>query len=549
MFPPSAPVPQAAPDQPPAPGWPEEDADRYRAAGHWRGETLGRVLRDRAVAHPDRVALVDGPRRWSYARLDAAVDRMAAGLSALGLVPGDRVVVRLPNAAEFFELLLALLRLGALPVLAQPADRDAELRNLCASAEAVALVVGDQGDGHDVRTLASRVRRRVPSLSHVLVAGEPGAHTPLDAVPTDPVRPSHGPRPSDPALLRPSGSSTGAPRLVARTHDDLLHQLRTAGEVSGVDASAVFLCALPAGSTLALSAPGALGTLCAGGRVVVCPHPAPDTAFPLIARERVTHTTLVPPLAGSWIAAATTTLHDLSSLRLLQVGGAPLAERTARRVAPALGCALQQLYTTAEGLVSATRLDDPVETVVTTQGRPLSPDVEARVVDGDEAEVPPGEPGQLLLRGPATVRGYWRAPEEGRFAFTPDGFHRTGDLVRRTERGDLVVVGRVRRQINRGGQQFAPEEVENHLLAHPAVYDARIVGVPDPSLGARVGAQLVARPGATPPSRDVVRAFLRDRGLAEYKIPERVECLPALPHADPPPTPRALTGTAPAGRP
>lgn len=556
MFPPFAP---ASPGQPPAPdvgpdarstpGWPAEFAARYRAAGHWRGETIGRMLRDRAVAHPDRVALVDGQRRWSYARLDARVDRMAAGLAALGVARGDRLVVQLPNIAEFFEVTLALLRIGALPVFAHTDHREAELRNLCSLTEARALVVVDRWDGYDLRALAGRVRREVPTLAHVLVAGEPGPHVPLDSVPRDPLRPLTGPRPGDVALLRLSAASPGVPRLVPRTHDDYLHALRAAGAVARLDEETVYLCALPAGSTLGLGAPGALGTLCAGGRVVLCPDPAPDTAFPLVARERVTVTALVPHLAVRWIEAAATTVLDLASLRLLQVGGAPLAERTARRVSPALGCALQQVYGMAEGPLSATRLDDPVATVVTTQGRPVCPDDEIRVVDADDREVPPGATGHLLVRGPATVRGYWRAPEHDRFAFTADGFLRTGDLVRRTEGGDLVVVGRAKRQVNRGGQQVAPEEVENHLLAHPAVHDARVVGLPDSFLGERVGALLVARPRAAAlPSPAAVRAFLRDRGLAGFKIPERVEFVPALPDAEPAPPPPSLATTGPVGR-
>ncbi|RMI39374.1 (2,3-dihydroxybenzoyl)adenylate synthase [Streptomyces triticirhizae] len=525
-----APSPDLGPDARATPGWPEEFAARYRAAGHWRGETIGRALRDRAAAHPDRVALVDGPRRWTYGRLDALVDRMAAGLAALGVARGDRVVVQLPNVAEFFEVTLALLRLGAPPVLAHTDHREAELRSLCSFTEARALVVADAWGGHDFRALAGRVADEVPTLRHVLVAGRPGPHTPLDSVPGDPVRPLTGPEPGDVALLRLSGSTTGAPRLVARTHDDFLHGLRTANEVAGVDHATVHLCALPASGALPLGAPGALGTLYAGGRVVVSPRPGPDTAFPLIARERVTATALTPPLAARWIDAAATTAHDLSSLRLLQVGGAPLDERTARRVSPALGCALQQVYGTAEGLVSATRLDDPVETVVTTQGRPLCADDEIRVVDESGAEVEPGAAGHLLVRGPATVRGHWRAPEHDQLAFTADGFHRTGDLVRRTEGGALVVVGRVRRQINRGGRQFAPEEVENHLLAHPDVYDAVVVGAPDPFLGERVTAHLVPRPGAPLPTPAAVRAFLHERGLAAFKIPERVEAARDMTH-------------------
>ncbi|MDT0268535.1 AMP-binding protein [Streptomyces sp. DSM 44915] len=532
--PPAPPVDVSAPADLPFPQPPAnaiELAAHYRAAGHWRGEPLGRLLREAAVAHPDRVALVDGERRWSYARLDGRVDRMAAGLAALGVTAGDRVVVQLPNVAAFFEVLFALFRLGALPVLAQPEHRDTEVRFLCAGTEARVLVVPDLLAGYDHRALASRLRPELPSLRAVLVAGEPGPHTALETVPRDPVRAAPEPDPAGPALLRLAGPTGGLPQLVAPGHDALGYTLRAAARVAGVTEDTVQLCALPLARTLALGAPGALGTLAAGGRVVLSPSPAPDVAFPLIAAERVTHTALVPPLALGWIDAAAHSAHDLSSLTLLQVGGAPLDERAARRVRPALGCALQQVFCTAEGLVTATRLDDPVSTVVGTCGRPLSPADELRVVDETGTEVPPGTPGRLLARGPGTVPGYWRAPEQDRFTFTEDGFHRTGELVRIAEGGELTMVGRTGRQINRGGQRVAAEEVENHLLAHPAVREARVFGLPDGRLGERVGAHLIARAGAEPPSARAVAAFLRERGLAGFKLPDLVEFVAALPRA------------------
>ena len=143
-----------------SPTWPAEFAGRYRAAGHWRGETIGGVLRERATAHPDRIALVDpapGRRTWTYRQLDERADRLAAGFLARGIGKGDRVVVQLPNIGEFFEVVFALLRIGALPVYALPAHRETEISHFCSFTEAVAYVVPDVHDGYDHRVLASRV--------------------------------------------------------------------------------------------------------------------------------------------------------------------------------------------------------------------------------------------------------------------------------------------------------------------------------------------------------------------------------------------------------
>jgi 2,3-dihydroxybenzoate-AMP ligase len=514
-----------------APTWPPEFAERYRAAGHWRGQTFGQMLRERAGRHPHRTAVVDPAgdgRRWTYAELDGRADRLAAGLLAAGVGRGDRVVVQLPNIAEFFETVFALFRIGALPVFALPAHRDTEITHFCAIAEAVAYVVADVHEGYDYRDLATRVRARSPFLRHVFVVGDAAGHTPYADLPRDPV-PHDGPDAGDLAFLQLSGGSTGVPKLIPRTHDDYLYSVRASNEICAVDENSVYLVALPAAHNFPLSSPGSLGALAAGGRVVLCPRPDPDTAFPLIQREGVTHTGLVPPLALAWTEAAARARHDLASLDVLLVGGAKFSEEAARRVRPALGCTLQQVFGMAEGLVNYTRLDDDEETVVTTQGRPVSPDDEIRVVDDTDRDVPPGETGHLLTRGPYTIRGYWRAPEHDARSFTDDGFYRTGDLVRLTTTGHLVVEGRSKDQINRGGEKIAPEEVENVILGHPAVHDVSVVAIPDDYLGERSCAYVILRQGGELRPA-ALRRFVRERGLASYKVPDRVEFVDAFPH-------------------
>ncbi|GAA2719449.1 MULTISPECIES: (2,3-dihydroxybenzoyl)adenylate synthase [Streptomyces] len=515
-----------------APTWPPEFATRYRAAGHWRGETFGGMLRERAAAHPDRIALVDpAPRRrtWTYRELDEAADRLAAGFAARGIGRGDRVVVQLPNVGEFAEVVFALFRLGALPVYALPAHRETEITHFCSFAEAVAYVVPDVHEGFDHRELAARVQQRTPCLKHVFVAGEPGGHTALSEVPCEPSGPREGPRPHELAFLQLSGGTTGVPKLIPRTHDDYLYSLRGSNEICGVDAGTRFLVVLPAAHNFPMSSPGWLGVLYAGGTAVLCPRPDPATAFPLIERERITMTGLVPPLALVWTDSAAGSAYDLSSLELVLVGGAKYSEQAARRLEPALGCRLMQVFGMAEGLVNYTRLDDDTETVVTTQGLPISPDDEIRVVDDADRDVPDGAFGHLLTRGPYTIRGYWRAPEHNRTAFTEDGFYRTGDIVRRLPSGHLVVEGRAKDQINRGGEKIAAEEIENIILAHPSVHDACLVAVPDDYLGERTLAYVILRPGAGPLRPVDVKRFVRERGVAAYKIPDLVAFVDSFP--------------------
>ncbi len=515
-----------------APTWPAEFAARYRAAGHWRGETFGRMLRERAAAHPDRTALVDpAPERrtWTYRELDARADRLAAGFAARGIAKGDRVVVQLPNVGEFVEVVFALFRIGALPVYALPAHRETEIGYFCSFTEATAYVVPDRHAGFDHRALATRVKARTPSLRQVFVVGDPGEHTALSDVPCDPVRPLDGPEPHELAFLQLSGGTTGVPKLIPRTHDDYLYSLWGSNEICGVDADTRFLVALPAAHNFPMSSPGWLGVLYAGGTAVLCPRPDPATAFPLIERERITMTGLVPPLALVWTEAGPGAEHDLSSLELVLVGGAKYSQEAARRLQPALGCRLMQVFGMAEGLVNYTRLDDDHETTVTTQGRPISPDDEIRIVDDAGHDVPEGAFGQLLTRGPYTIRGYWRAPEHNATAFTEDGFYRTGDVVRRTATGHLVVEGRAKDQINRGGEKVAPEEVENLILGHPSVHDVSVVAVADDYLGERTLAYVILRQGAEPLRPAAVKRFVRERGIADYKVPDLVEFVDAFP--------------------
>ncbi|WP_431981417.1 (2,3-dihydroxybenzoyl)adenylate synthase [Streptomyces qinglanensis] len=509
--------------------WPEEAAARYRADGLWTGTTLGAVLRDGARRTPAHPAVVADGQRLTYAELDEAADRVAAGLRAHGLKPGNRLLVHLPNSLPFLHTLFGCFRAGIVPVLALPAHRESELVHLARLSGAAACVL--HGAAPEAPRLATSLAAAAHTLRHIFATqpAGPGPWTPfgtLTATEPDPGTPDDA-RPQDVAVLLLSGGTTGLPKLIPRTHDDYAYNLRASARVAGLDAGSVTLLALPAAHNFALACPGLLGTLHSGGTTVLAPSADPETAFGLIARERVTTAALVPPLVLAWLDAAELLTPDLTSLTLLQVGGARLKEETARRVRPVLGCGLQQVYGMAEGLLNFTRLDDPDETVFTTQGRPLSDADEIRVVAPDGSDVPDGETGELWARGPYTLRGYFRAEQHNAAAFTPEGYYRSGDLVRRLPGGDLVVEGRLKDVINRGGDKVPVEEVENHLLAHPRVHDAALVGYPDPDMGERTCAFVVPR-GDAPTRRDLV-AHLTDLGVAAFKHPDRIRTLDSFP--------------------
>ncbi|KPI33888.1 (2,3-dihydroxybenzoyl)adenylate synthase [Actinobacteria bacterium OV450] len=435
--------------------WPEAFVDRYWAAGHWRGTTLDSLLRDLAVEYGPRTALVHGSTRLTYAALNRRVDRMAAGFGLLALRPGQRVVVQLPNVPEFVVAVFALMRVGAVPVLCPLPLRAPEVSHLVRVTEARGYIGPSTHDGFDHTAMAAGIAAGGPFLRRVFTLDAPDASSPYGGFTTDPAGCHYFPlgsidAPPAPArvqnadevafLLLSGADTTAPPRLVPRTHNDYAYQARAAAELVSLTEDDVYLAALPAESGLALGCPGIVGTLSVGGTVVLADGPEPETCLPLIERERVTLTSVEPATARQWLDALPAVRAGLGSLRLLQVGGAPLPRATAERIGPELGCRLQQVSGRAVGLVTLTRPADPDETVLTTQGRPLSPDDEVRLAGADGGAVPGGEPGEVLVRGPYTVRGYYRAPDEDARSFTPDGWFRTGAFARLTPDGDLVAI-------------------------------------------------------------------------------------------------------------
>lgn len=278
-----------------------------------------------------------------------------------------------------------------------------------------------------------------------------------------------------------------------------------------------------------LACPGVLGTLLSGGRVVMLPSPEPERAFATIVAEGITVATAVPTVAQRWLGwAADHPVEKGQTLRLLQVGGARLADEVARTIRPVLGATLQQVFGMAEGLLNYTRLDDPDDVICSTQGRPLSPGDEVRIVDPYGEDLPEGVAGAMLTRGPYTPRGYYRAPEHNARAFTADGWYRSGDIVRRRPDGNLVVEGREKDMINRSGEKISAEELENltYRLV-PAVAQVAAVAMPDPQLGERVCLFAVLRPG-TSLTLEELRTALAHAGVAAYKWPERLEVVDEL---------------------
>ncbi len=516
--------------------WPAALEARYRAAGYREGLTLWAMVARTVARLPDKVALVAGARRETYADLDRASARLGVALRRQGIRALDRVVLQLPNTPEFVFWYLALVRIGAIPVLALRAHRHTEVRHFIRASGAVAYVVPDVAHHFDYRPMAAQMQDEFAGL-RVFVVGEAGAgqtaHAALlrglpDDEVTREIRAAEAAvDPAEVATMLLSGGTTSLSKLIPRTHEDYVLNARLCGRAGGFDERTVFMAILPLGHNYNLASPGILGAFYVGGSVVLAPSTDTAEIFRLVQQERVTVIASVVPLISAWLASDEPKRFDHSSLKVVQNGGARLAPELRQRLITELGCTPQEIYGTAEGLINMTRLDDPLELILHSSGRPVCEDDEIAVVDDDGREVPDGEAGELITRGPYTIHGYYRAPEKNAEAFTADGFYRMGDIVRKWGR-NIQAEGRRKDLINRGGEKISCEEVENFIHRHPAVKSACLVAMPDPVFGEKACAFVILREGESL-SFDGLTAFLRGLQIASYKLPERLEVVTQFP--------------------
>lgn len=510
--------------------FPEERARAYRGLGLWKGETLGQFWGTCVERFGDRVAVIDGAAQVTYAELHERALCMARALARWGCQPGERIVLQMPNGVTLLAAFLGAAWAGVVPVLALPKHRSRELVSFAARARAEGVVQSAYGPS-ELSSLRLQLAQEAPSVRFLLSALElaevqsdrrPGAKSPARATPD----------PGAVALLQLSGGSTGVQKLIPRTSDDYLYSVRRSAELCQLRSDTRLLAVLPLTHNFTLSSPGALGVLSVGGAIVTLRDPTPSVVLRAIVDQGIDVLPAVPALVRLW---ADTKLRQSPGERyanlLLQVGGAKLPTALASRLIDEWGCQLQQVFGMAEGLVCYTALDANRETRTKTQGRPMSPWDEVRIVAPDDPErrpLPPGTPGELWTRGPYTICGYWDDAAEQEAKFSRDGFYRTGDWVVQSTEGDLTVIGRLGTRINRGGEKVSPEELEAVLSAHPGVLEVLVHGAPDAAFGECAAARVVARPGHLAPTLSELKRHLRLAGLADFKTLDRLEVVSEL---------------------
>jgi 2,3-dihydroxybenzoate-AMP ligase len=519
--------------------FPPAFAQDYRAKGYWQDRTLAREFAAVFDRFGPRTALIDGARRWTYAQLDADSTNLALNLLDLGLRPLDRVVPVLPNVAEFVVLYFALQKLGAIPIAALVTHRHAEISQFTRLAQARCVVYPAQVGDFRFGPMVERLQAEQPCLQLRLVLGEagPGEHALAELISRPATRASadlhaldgHAFTPTDPCIFQLSGGTTGIPKLIPRTHNDYAYNSKVAAEVAGVGRDSVLLLVLPIAHNLPLACPGIQGFLFQGATVVLHANTRPAEMFALIQQHRVTHLKVVPALLIRLINDPAISGFDLTSVEQIQSGGQRMQPEVRLRTRHLFANAfVQENFGMSEGLLMFVRRGDPEEVLLETCGRPVCADDEVRLIDDDGAEVAEGAVGELACRGPYTLRGYFGVPEYNARQFTPDGFYRSGDLMRRHPSGNYVVEGRKKDLINRGGEKISAEEIENLILQHPAVQNVACVPMPDAAMGEKMCAYVVLRTGHALALPELV-AFLRTHEIAKFKLPERLEVVADFP--------------------
>lgn len=516
--------------------FPPEYAARYRAKGYWQDRSLAQEFDAVFKRYADRVALIDGDLSYTYAELDRVTTNLALNLLELGLRPLDRVVPTLPNVHEFVLLYFALQKIGCIPIAALVTHRYAEISQFVNLSGATTCVYPDTAGDFAFAPVITRVQAENPSLKFRIVLGEAGAGevSLRDLI----QRPATLPAsrlseiaidPTDPCIFQLSGGTTGIPKLIPRTNNDYAYNSKVAADVCEIDAESVLLLVLPIAHNLPLACPGIQGFLFKGAKVVLHANTRPADMFALIQKHRVTHLKVVPALLIRLINDEAAEQFDLSTLRLIQSGGQrmqPEVRAKTRALIP--GVFVQENFGMSEGTLMFVRADDPEEVKLETCGRPVCDDDEVLLLDDDGRVVPDGEVGEFTVRGPYTLRGYFGVPEYNARQFTPDGFYRSGDLMRKHPSGNYIVEGRKKDLINRGGEKISAEEVENLILMHPAVQNVACVPMPDANLGERMCAFVILKPGHALHLKELV-GFLLTKEIAKFKLPERLEVLPDFP--------------------
>ena len=516
-----------------------EKARQYRAAGLWQDVTLSERFLAQADRFADKLAIIVDGRRATYRQLQQDVLSVANGLLAEGLEPGDVIAGQLPNSYEIPVLHLACNMVGMLYMPLHDSWRALEVGHLLAQAKVKVVISRHLYRDFDYVQMIRDLRPDLPDLKTHFVIGESAgdgikpfemlvAAEPLGTKQIASLRPD----PDYPAALMLSGGTTAISKISRYSSNDLQAMLNAARDGARFVETDVAAALAPAGTGATGYVYPVLMPLLNGGTSVMLPHWSnPEDAADLMVKENCTYATAIPAQLIKLLPTfRSRPRDDFHSLRVITNAGAPLPYDAAREVEELTGAVIQSIYgATDAGTPTLTAADDPREKRLGTVGR-IVRGCECEIRDSDGNALPAGTVGEVTWRGADKSWGYLGADDQTRSVFTQDHFYKSGDLGQFDEDGYLKIVGRIKDMILRGGRNVSPLVIEEALIKHVDVQDVAVAAMPDPVLGERACAFVIARPGAGL-ELAVLLEFLRGEGLATWQLPERLEIMQEFPRS------------------
>jgi len=523
--------------------YPKEFVDHYYEKRWWLGIPLGEMLDRSCDLYPYKEALVAGQVRLTYGQLREWIDRAAIAFLELGIKKLDRVLLQIPNWAEFVYAYYGLHKIGAIPVMCIPRFSQREMEHFSEITESKAWIVPLRFEKIGYRPILETIQSRSSFLKHILVIdssemkGEslPEGMLPfndllrqvdLNKYPKDYLQ-SFKPDPGEVCHLMPTGGTTGLPKLVPRTHNDWFCNIDFRGKAWQRSPHDITLIATPITHNMAIEV-SLNPTFLTGGKVVMISSTRPREILEVIAKEKVTTTILSVAQVQQIVDFPELDQYGISSLQVIATGGSYMPPEAIRKVYDKLKCKFYNVYGSSEGPCTQTRYEDRDEVIFHTVGWPICPYDEFKVIDSNGHELPKGKEGELVARGPCIFRGYYKSEGENREAFTLDGFYRTGDIAKFDSEGRLIITGRKKDIIIRGGENIGAKEVEELIGSHPKVGQVAAVAMPDPILGERICAFVKTKRNEAISFEEIV-SYLKEKKASVLYFPERIEVIEEMP--------------------
>jgi 2,3-dihydroxybenzoate-AMP ligase len=523
--------------------FPKEFINLYYKKKWWLGIPLGEMLDRSCDLYPHKEALLAGQVRLTYGQLREWVERTAIAFLELGIKKLDRVLLQIPNWAEFVYAYYALHKIGAIPVMCIPRFSQREVEYFCEMTEAKAWIVPLKFEKIDYKPMIEAVRSRTSFLKHILVIDSSvhkGGTLPegtlsfnnllskvdLNKYPKDYLQ-SYQPDPDEICHLMPTGGTTGLPKLVPRTHNDWFCNIDFRAKAWQRSPHDITLIATPITHNMAIEV-SLNPTFLTGGKVVMISSTHSREILEVVEKEKVTTTILAVAQVQQLVDFPELNQYNVSSLQVIATGGSYMPPEVIQKVYNKLKCKFYNVYGSSEGPCTQTRFEDPDEVIFHTVGWPICPYDEFKVMDTNGHELPQGEEGELVVRGPCIFRGYYKSDAENREAFTPEGFYRTGDIAKFDKEGRLIITGRRKDIIIRGGENISAKEVEALISGHSKVEQVAAVGMPDPVLGERVCAFIKPKKNGMISFEEII-SYLKGRKTSVFYLPERIELIDEMP--------------------